>query len=468
MIRSGKLRISREGRILSFSDDIGNYFPGELPVFFQTLVDWTKSPFHNWDECLYALLREGAVYLFLKKGKTNRVLFLVTLRHRVEKGASIGLLLQYIPHERQLEIELRQQKRYTHELISTANIMFIRTDARYRIKDMNPWAEKVLDLRKQERLDQNILDVWQLKSIERQKLRNILKEKGRFEELEIQYRTPKGEERRLLWNVKLLVDFQYGQSVLLFFGHDITERSRLEKQMAQSEKLSALGQLAAGIAHDISKPMVSISSLVQMLEDHVQDEYVENTLGMISRQVEYLSKTVRQLVDLSRPLQGEREIINVNTLVRDAIRIVRFDAILKDVRIVEELTREPAPIFTAYDQLLQVFINVFLNAGYAMRQCETPVLRIKSVVQDDQIVLEISDNGEGIPRKYLEKVFEPFFTTRSGNQGTGLGLWVCHHIVTSLNGKIDIESEEGRGTTVKIILPVFKGDMHGIQNSSGR
>jgi len=468
MVRSGKITISREGRILSLSDDFEKYFPGELPVFFQTLVDWTKSPFHNWGECLPVLLREKAVYLFLKKGKTNRVLFLVTLRYLEDKDDSLGLLLQYIPHERQLEIELRQQKRYTHELISTANIMFIRTDARYRIKDMNPWAEKVFDLRKQERLDQVILDVLQLKSSDRRQLRNNLKEKGRFEELEIEYRTPKGEERQLLWNVKLLVDFQYGQSVLLFFGHDITERSRLEKQMAQSEKLSALGQLAAGIAHDVSKPMVSISSLVQMLEAHVRDEYVENTLGMISRQVEYLSKTVRQLVDLSRPLQGQQEIINVNTLVRDAIRIVRFDAILKDVRIVEELTRDGAPVYFAYDQLLQVFINVFLNAGYAMRQCEKPVLRIKSTVLDDQITLEILDNGEGIPRKYLERVFEPFFTTRSENQGTGLGLWVCHHIVTSMGGKIALDSKEGCGTTVKIILPVFKGDMRGIQNSSGR
>ncbi|RKY49734.1 MAG: hypothetical protein DRP86_04765 [Candidatus Neomarinimicrobiota bacterium] len=468
MTLSGKMNISGEGRILSLSDDIRDYFSGKLPVFFQTLVDWKKSPFRNWDECLMDLFREGSVYLFLKKGKTNRVLFLVSLKAKSEKNGSLGLLLEYIPHERQLEIELRQQKRYNHEIISTANIMFIRTDARYRIKDMNPWAEKVLDLRKQERLDQNILDVLQLKASDRRELRNTLKEKGRYQELEMLYRTPKGEERWLLWNVKLLVDFQYGQSVLLFFGHDITERCRLEKQIAQSEKLSALGQLAAGIAHDVSKPMVSISSLVQMLEAQVRDEYVENALKMISRQVEYLSKTVRQLVDLSRPLQGEREIINVNALIHDAVRIVRFDSTFKDVRIVEELTRDPAPVSSAYDQLLQVFINIFLNAGFAIRQCETPVLRIKTAVRGDQITIEISDNGEGIPRKYLERVFEPFFTTRSGNQGTGLGLWVCHHIVTALDGKIHLESEEGRGTTVKIKLPVLKGDIRGIQNSAGR
>ncbi|MDD3807947.1 MAG: PAS domain-containing protein, partial [Candidatus Marinimicrobia bacterium] len=338
------MMLNGEGTILSLSDNLQEYFSLRIPVSLKTLIDWERSPFQTFHECMNTLKRGEHVYLFFKKRKTASVLFLVMIQQKREEKGNITLMLQHIPHERQLEIELRQQKRYTNEIISMANIVFIRTDARYCIKDMNPWAEKVLHLHKQERINQHIFDVLQIKTSDREKVRILLKEKGQCQDLEITYHTPDGEEKTLLWNIKLLIDFQYGQSVLLFFGHDITERTRLKTQMAQSEKLAALGQLAGGIAHDISKPLVSMSSLIQMLQATVLDDSMESTLKVINQQIDYLSKTLRQLVDLSKPLHGEKEIININTLLEDALRIVRFDTYLRNVHIIYESPTEKAVV----------------------------------------------------------------------------------------------------------------------------
>ncbi len=456
MALNGKITIKPDGTVLTVSHELKSFFSHKIPARFQTLVNWQKSPYHSYTDFMKNLSVHTHVNLFLKKTKTSSVLFDIALFERTGQGAVV-LSLQFIPHEQQLEIELQQQKRYTNEIISTANIIFIRTDARFHIKDMNHWAEKILCVNKNERLDQNVLDLLQLSGSQRHGMTRSLKENGQLQEFDMVYRTPGGAEKRLLWNVKLFVDFEFENSILLFFGHDITERVRLEKQVAQSEKLAALGQLAAGIAHDVSKPMVSISSLVQMLEDHVQDELTENTLKLISNQIDYLSRTVRQLIDMSRPINSDNEIVNVNMVLKESVRIVKFDTYLKDVNIIEELSADILPVHSAYDKLLQVFINIMLNAGYAMRQTEEPILRIRTCNRDNSVFIDVADNGEGIPEENLERVFEPFFTTRSSDQGTGLGLWVCHNIIKSMNGTIDIDSKSGKGSTVKISVPSYKG-----------
>jgi len=456
MALSGKMTISPEGKILSVSSELKSFFSNKIPARFQTIIDWHKSPYHSYSDFIKNLTVHTPVNLFFRKSKTNRVLFDIFL-HELSADGYIVLFLQFIPHEQQLEIELQQQKRYTNEIISTANIIFFRTDARFTIKDMNHWAEKMLCIKKNERLDQNILDLLQLSETQRNNLTKSLKKRGQLQEFDMVYRTAGGEEKRLLWNIKLFVDFEYERSILLFFGHDMTERTRLEKQVAQSEKLAALGQLAAGIAHDVSKPMVSISSLVQMLEDHVRDELTENTLKLISNQIDYLSRTVRQLIDMSRPIKSDNEILNVNSVLKESLRIVKFDTYLKDVKTLKEMAYDIGPVHSAYDKLLQVFINIMLNAGYAMRQTDEPMLRIKTYNRDNMVFIEVTDNGEGISEENLERVFEPFFSTRSADQGTGLGLWVCHNIIKSLNGSIDIASQTGKGSTFKISIPAYKG-----------
>ena len=313
MALNGKMTIASDGRIQTVSSELRSFFPNRIPARFQTIVDWNRSPYHSYADFIKNLAFQPQVNLFLKKTKTNSVLFDIALSERTAQGDTV-LFLQFIPHEQQLEIELQQQKRYTNEIISTANIIFLRTDARFNIKDMNNWAEKTLGITKNERLDQNVLDLLQMSDSQRNSLIKALKERGHLQEFDMVYRTPGGDEKRLLWNIKLFVDFEYERSILLFFGHDMTERIRLEKQVAQSEKLAALGQLAAGIAHDVSKPMVSISSLVQMLENHVRDELTENTLKLISDQIDYLSRTVRQLIDMSRPINSDNEVLNLSLI----------------------------------------------------------------------------------------------------------------------------------------------------------
>lgn len=234
---------------------------------------------------------------------------------------------------------------------------------------------------------------------------------------------------------------------------DIETKRKLEEQLkrvAQSEKLVSIGQLAAGIAHEINNPLTNISLNIQRLKDGPKDINNPETirrLDSIEKNVSKASTIVKELLQFSRNSEPEMSPIKINTVITGAITLMEYK--FKDIAIRKSLSDVPDIIGDAV-KLEQVFINIFDNSVEAMPKD----IYIESLYHDGWIKINIADSGVGIPKENLQKVFDPFFSTKEVGAGAGLGLSICYGIISQHNGNMDIESIEGKGTTVTISLPV--------------
>lgn len=248
-----------------------------------------------------------------------------------------------------------------------------------------------------------------------------------------------------------------------FFGihRDLTEKKLLEQQLIHTQKMESIGTLAAGIAHEVGNPLASISALVQVAERYTEEEFVKDKLGLVKSQVTRISKIIRDLVDFSRPSNYELLFTDVNTIINEAIEIVRVGAKAKDVEFIKNLDPKIPHVSIVPDQLQQVFVNILLNAVDAIVASETKSgdgkIEVNSYLdENNNLIIKFSDNGEGIKEEHKMKIFEPFFTTKKEGKGTGLGLWVSYGIVKSFQGDILLHSKENEGTVFTVILPTIE------------
>ena len=242
--------------------------------------------------------------------------------------------------------------------------------------------------------------------------------------------------------------------VVGFLGahRDITEQIILEQQLVRSQRMESIGTLAAGIAHEVGNPLTAISSLVQVLQRTVQDPFATEKLGLINSQISRIAKIIRDLVDFSRPSTHVSKPTDLNTILHDALNIVKYGKKVKDVTIALDLDPQLPAIRIVPDQIVQVFINVLMNAVDAL-DGRPGTINVSSRSTDSVIDVAVSDTGKGIPEDQLDKIFEPFYTTKGVGRGTGLGLWVSYGIVKSFNGDIIVESIPGEGSLFTIRLP---------------
>ncbi|MFA7227389.1 MAG: PAS domain S-box protein [Melioribacteraceae bacterium] len=242
-----------------------------------------------------------------------------------------------------------------------------------------------------------------------------------------------------------------GRSIII---KDYTEFKRLQAQIDQSEKLAVIGQLAAGVAHEIGNPLTSISSLVQILQRRSQDSFMSEQLVNIKENIDRITKIVRELVDFSRPPSYETAIQDVTDVIRTALGIVKYDKRIRKVKFETDLKNYLPNVSVAADQLLQVFINILINALDAIEGNGT--IFLKSEFDKKNIYVEISDDGCGMDEQTTEKIFDPFFTTKEVGKGTGLGLSVSYGIIKRFNGEIKVASKLNEGSSFRISLPIIE------------
>jgi len=228
---------------------------------------------------------------------------------------------------------------------------------------------------------------------------------------------------------------------------------RLQQQIDQSEKLAVLGQLSAGIAHEIGNPLASISSVVQLLQRKSKDDSTSEYIALLRENIDRISKIVRELVDFSRPPKYEESFVDITGIIKTGIGIVKYDKRVKNINFETQLSPELPRIRAVADQLLQVFVNIMINALDAVKGEGTII--VKSRNDDEFIFIDICDNGCGMTEEVMEKIFEPFFTTKEVGKGTGLGLSVSYGIVKKFNGDIKVTSRVDKGSCFKIIIPII-------------
>jgi len=252
---------------------------------------------------------------------------------------------------------------------------------------------------------------------------------------------------------------------------DISERKQAEEREKQlqeelnlSSRLAVIGELAAGVAHEINNPLTVVLGFSERLARKVGDDKASRDLEMIHSQTLRASKVVQNLLTFARPRQPERRLLEINEVLRSALELRSYELRTNNIEVTLDLAARLPRTMADFHQMQEVFLNIILNAEQAMTEANRGgKLSIKTQEIKGCIRISFKDNGPGISSEHLSKLFNPFFTTRGERGGTGLGLGVCHSIVSKHGGKIYVRSKLGKGTTFFIELPVTPDNIDGTE-----
>ena len=240
---------------------------------------------------------------------------------------------------------------------------------------------------------------------------------------------------------------------------EVTERKRAEEelrrtqaQLVQSARMAAVGELAAGVAHELNTPLTPVLGLAEfLLKKDCLDDAARNDLSIIAAEARRAREIVLNLLDFARQAEPTRQQANVNQVVRDTMALVRSQLASNGIAVEERYDPDLPLLLLDAARLKQVWLNLFVNALQAMPHGGK--LAVTTERLDGKVVVRIADTGAGIPAAALPRIFEPFYTTRPVGQGTGLGLSVSLGIVQDHGGSIEVDSQEGKGSTFTVWLP---------------
>jgi two-component system sporulation sensor kinase A len=248
----------------------------------------------------------------------------------------------------------------------------------------------------------------------------------------------------------------FGDHGIQVIIRDITRLKRMDELLLQAEKLSAVGQLAAGVAHEIRNPLTSLKGFTQIL--HEKAEYPERQyFDIMMAELDRIDSILGEMLLLAKPQEVHFQPWDVVPIVQEVVALLLTQAVIKNISVQTDFPAALPFVDCDKSQLKQVFLNVIKNAMEAMPQGGT--VRVSGQVSAGDVCIDVMDQGEGIPTDRLPKLGEPFFTTKE--KGTGLGLMVSHRILAAHRGTMRFTSEPGKGTTVRICLPASRtGSQH--------
>lgn len=353
------------------------------------------------------------------------------------------------------KLDISQQ--YLKNILHSSESAIMLIDEQEHFIAWNKGAEKLFGYKEEEVLGQPsslLLPKDEKYFKELKHIQTEAKGSGSLKILETERMAKNGEAVTVRLNVSKLPSKKgeyVGRSVII---EDFTEVKKLQEQVDQSEKLAVIGQLAAGIAHEIGNPLASISSVVQILQRKVEDKFVNEQLADIKENIDRISKIVRELVDFSRPPSYDKKLVEISDVIKTALGIVKYDKRVKKVKFETNLVDVLPKVRIVPDQLLQVFVNILINALDAVEG--TGTLVVNSRFDKKFIYVEICDNGCGMDKHTVERIFNPFYTTKGVGKGTGLGLTVSYGIIKKFNGMITVQSTVNEGSKFTIKLPIEK------------
>jgi PAS domain S-box-containing protein len=394
---------------------------------------------------------------------------------------------KHLENQRRLEREIEIQKDYLENIIENTKTNLLVLDKDLTIKTMNTAQARTLGRPKKDVLGRSFFSLFpgELEPYEGIPIDAILQNTLRGRSFELRdYKVDGLQSAPLYLSMTvspLLID---GQTPgVLITSNDVTKRvqleealkqytveledkvdkgtataKKLEQQVLHSDKLAALGRLAAGVAHEIGNPLTSISTFAQLLREMATDEFSQHSLDIINNHIQRITDIVRRMATFSRADALNIKYVQMNDVVNSTLDLMRLDKRMKS-SIEISMSLDPSLSKTLIDegQISQVFLNIMLNALDAMPN-GGKLSVVTAQVPDDQgresISISFADTGTGIPGVELQKIFDPFFTTKEVGKGTGLGLSLSYEIVKRFKGDIHVESEVGKGTTFTVVLPV--------------
>ncbi|HSO57235.1 MAG TPA: ATP-binding protein [Paenisporosarcina sp.] len=304
--------------------------------------------------------------------------------------------------------------------------------------------------RKEEIIGKSILDFIDPEYEERiqERIQQVKKEKRPLNNIE--HRIKRSDGSMFFFEVSSMNIIFGEKEAVLSIGKDITVRKvQTERLLQKSEKLALLGQMAAGIAHEIRNPLTSIKGFIQLLKtNNLKEEYFD----MIFSELERINSFVGEFLVLAKPSADIFVEQDVKVLIKDVVTLINTQSILNNVQIFVEFESDLPMVCCEKNQLKQVFLNLLKNSIEAMPKGGSIDIKVKEK-EESKISIQIIDQGIGIPKERIPTLGEPFYTTKE--KGIGLGLMICYKIIENHNGKLTIESKLNEGTTIEIILPTI-------------
>jgi two-component system NtrC family sensor kinase len=358
--------------------------------------------------------------------------------------------------------ELDAQRGFAAKIIDTLPVGLYVIDRSYRIRAWNRKRETgTQGVSREDALGREVFEI-----LDRQPRELLQREfdsvfdTGEIQQVEMAS-TATGEARHYrITKIPMRMDDEYISHVITI-GEDITEWHDAQQRLAQTEKLAALGQLAAGVMHEINNPLATILACSEALAPHYDSlpksnqQAIHEYLKIIDTEVQRCRRIVDGLLDFARIKTAEKREVDVNEIVEKTLFLLKYHERFKRLTVRRELKAGLPRLRADAERLIQSFMALMLNAMDSMNS--RGILTVRTGInpeRTDEVLVEFVDTGTGIKPEDLSKIFEPFFTTKPQGRGTGLGLSICYGIIADHRGRIEVESQIGVGSTFKVYLPI--------------
>jgi len=357
----------------------------------------------------------------------------------------------------QKALQIERLKDFSENIVESLKIGVLTVDLEDRIESWNPQLEDLLGIPRNEAISRKLDEVLP------RDLAGEVGARAASEHVSGIYRfhlNTRGN-RHLVINASIapLLSKNGARLGRLILLDDITQRVRLEDQMVQTEKLTSLGLLAAGVAHEVNTPLAVISNYIQMLAKQIPvDDPRQKTIERIVKQTFRASEIVNNLLNFSRTGGAAPVEVDLNSVLEETLTLVQHPFKTAQVNVVRNYAEKLPPVLGSTTRLQQVFLNLFMNARDAMPS--GGMLEVRTGAHNGSVEIEVSDTGAGIPPEHIHRIFDPFFTTKATGRGTGLGLSVSYGIIKEHAGKVDVRSTPGKGTSFRLEFPVARKAVH--------
>ncbi|MBW1920814.1 MAG: Cache 3/Cache 2 fusion domain-containing protein [Deltaproteobacteria bacterium] len=415
--------------------------------------------------------KEGVCEMEMNRIRKNGEIFPVLTTVTAIKdpsGKTVGFveIIRDLTERKSLERELRETKDFLENIMESSVDGILTTDLKGKLTYTNRAMEDMLQYSRDEVLGTHISRFYVRGIQEAREIMALLRSVERAENYEMEVKRKDGTVLTILTSLFLLRNEQGEVIGTAGIFKDITEQKLLQEKlkaaqarMVEASKMRALGELVAGVAHELNNPLMASQILLHVILENLPKDFPERErLELIGKCNDRIEKIVEHLREFSRQTEPVFKLIDINLPVENALMITEQQLLNHGINVVRKLSKGLPPVEGDLNQLEQVFLNLISNARDALDDTEgAKQLTISSGLVEERgtqwVTVAVKDNGVGISPENLDRVFEPFFSTKPVGRGTGLGLSLCYGIIEAHKGRIEINSYQGQGTEVRILLP---------------
>src|SRR5467141_3594180 len=408
-------------------------------------------------------LIQGQEITLIRKDGTSIVCLNTAAAVRDNGGRVVryqGALMD-ITERREMERRLHQQQEFARRLVDSFPDLILVLDAASHYTFVSPRSKDVLGYEPEEIAAMDFGHCGHPEDMPAVLVLygDIIAGTQTFASLEVRVRHKLGEWRRIRFNFSPLSDEKGNIEGVVLSGRDVTELKRLEEQLIQSEKLAAMGQMLAGVAHELNNPLTAILGVTELLREREgADDSTRSQLELTHRQARRAARIVQNLLEFSRPASPLKRPLDLNNLLERTLQLQEHSLRRNNIKVDFHPQTDLPGVIGDANQLIQVFLNLITNAEQAIREVrDSGRIRIRAGRNGKQLSITVQDDGVGIRPEALPRIFDPFYTTKRPGGGTGLGLSICMSIIREHGGNIEAEVLPAGGSAFTIYLPVAVG-----------